>query len=74
MRARSRPPGLPVDINPYHATWFLSNIAIVPDSSPGMARWRKVIFTTMARNAANPADYFRLPAERVVSIGARISF
>jgi KUP system potassium uptake protein len=74
MRARSRPQGLPVDVNPYHATWFLSNIAIVPDSSPGMARWRKLLFTVMARNAASPADYFRLPPERVVSIGARISF
>ncbi|MDW5596961.1 potassium transporter Kup [Conexibacter stalactiti] len=74
LRARSRPPGLDVDFNPYHATWFLSNITIVADESPGMARWRKLLFITMARNAANPADYFRLPAERVVSIGGQISF
>jgi KUP system potassium uptake protein len=74
MRARSRQPGLEVDFNPYHATWFLSQITIVPDHSPGMAHWRKLLFTAMARNAASPADYFRLPSERVVTLGAQIGF
>ena len=74
MRARSASPGLEVDFNPYHATWFLSSITIVPDRSPGMARWRKALFVTMARNAASPADYFRLPAERVVTMGSQITF
>lgn len=74
LRARSRPGGLPVDFNPYHATWFLSQITIVPDRSPGMAHWRKLLFVTMARNAASPADYFRLPTERVVTLGAQITF
>jgi KUP system potassium uptake protein len=74
LRARSRPPGLAVDFNPYHATWFLSQMTIVADRSPGMAYWRKVLFTTMARNAASPTEYFRLPIERVVTLGAQIAF
>ncbi|MDO8209548.1 potassium transporter Kup [Conexibacter sp. CPCC 206217] len=74
LRARSTGAGLEVDFNPYHATWFLSSITIVPDRSPGMARWRKALFVGMARNAASPADYFRLPAERVVTMGAQITF
>jgi KUP system potassium uptake protein len=73
-RARKVKGGLEVDFNPYHATWFLSQITIVPDASPGMARWRKRLFVTMARNATSPADYFRLPAERVVTMGSRIAF
>jgi KUP system potassium uptake protein len=74
MRARSAPGGLPVDFNPYHATYFLSSITIVPDRSPGMAFWRKLLFTAMARNAASPTEYFRLPAERVVTMGSQIVF
>jgi K+ transporter len=27
---------------------------------------------TLARNAANPAAYFRLPSDRTISIGARV--
>jgi KUP system potassium uptake protein len=72
--ARRTPPGLEVDFNPYHAAYFLSGITIVPDRSPGMSRWRKALFVVMARNAASPVDYFRLPAERVVTMGSRISF
>jgi len=71
-RARRTPPGLETDFNPHHATYYLSHITIVPDRTDGMARWRKRIFVTMARNATSPADYFNLPAERVVTVGSRI--
>jgi KUP system potassium uptake protein len=71
-RARRTPPGLETDFNPYHATYFLSHITIVPDDPKGMSRWRKGIFVAMARNASSPADYFNLPAERVVTVGSRI--
>ncbi|MBJ7332397.1 MAG: hypothetical protein JHC95_21055, partial [Solirubrobacteraceae bacterium] len=43
------------------------------DRSDGMPRWRKRLFMVMARNAASPAEYFRLPPERVVALGSRIS-
>jgi KUP system potassium uptake protein len=65
---------LEVDFNPYHATYFLSQITIVPDRNGGMPWWRKALFVAMARNAATPTDYFHLPAERVVTLGAQIRF
>jgi len=65
---------LEVDFNPYHATYFLSQITIVATSRSGMPRWRKALFITMARNAASPANYFHLPAERVVTLGSQIRF
>jgi KUP system potassium uptake protein len=37
-----------------------------------MQRWRKHLFVVLARNAASPVDYFKLPRERTVSIGAQI--
>ena len=55
-----------------HATYFLSQITIVPTDASGMAAWRKKLFLVMARNAANPAQYFRLPDSRTVITSGRI--
>jgi KUP system potassium uptake protein len=54
------------------ATYFLSQTTIVPSDDPEMARWRKKIFVTMARNAASPAEYFRLPDDRTITMGCRL--
>jgi KUP system potassium uptake protein len=53
-------------------TYFLSRITIVPTAAPGMARWRKKLFVTIARNAANPVAYFGLPDDDTVVIGSHI--
>jgi KUP system potassium uptake protein len=54
------------------ASYFLSQITIVATDAPGMSRWRKRLFLTMAHNAVNPAAYFGLPDDRTVTIGERI--
>jgi len=54
------------------ASYFLSQITIVRSNVPGMRRWRKKLFLTMAHNAADPVEYFRLPEHRTLSIGERI--
>ncbi len=54
------------------ATYFLSQTTIVPTDAPGMAAWRKRLFVTMDRNAADPARYFRLPDNQIVTMGGRI--
>ena len=38
-----------------------------------MNTWRKRLFLTLARNAANPVVYFRLPDDRTVTMGERVS-
>ena len=65
---------LEVDFNPYHATYFLSRMTIVAGPDGGLPKWRKALFVAMARNATSPADYFHLPHERVVTLGAQIKF
>jgi KUP system potassium uptake protein len=55
-----------------HAFYFLSQIAIVPTDAPGMSAWRKRIFVAMARNAANPAGYYRLPDDQTVTMSGRV--
>ena len=59
-----------IDLN--QVSYFLSQITIVPGDDPGMSTWRKKLFLKMARNAANPAEYFRLPDTQTVTMGERI--
>jgi KUP system potassium uptake protein len=54
------------------ATYFLSETSIVPTHAPGMAIWRKKLFVALARNAANPAEYFRLPDDQTITMSCRI--
>jgi KUP system potassium uptake protein len=61
-----------VDFNPYHVTYYLSQVALIPWGDRGMPRWRKGLFLAMAQNAANPVGYFNLPPERIVTLGAQI--
>jgi KUP system potassium uptake protein len=54
------------------ASYFLSQITIVPTDEPSMSGWRKRLFLTMAHNAANAGGYFGLPDDRTVTMGERI--
>jgi KUP system potassium uptake protein len=55
-----------------NATYFVSKVAIEPTREPGMAMWRKRLYVAMARHAADPADYFRLPDSQTVTTSGRI--
>jgi KUP system potassium uptake protein len=39
-----------------------------------MWRWRKRLFNFMSWNAGSASDFFGVPADRVVELGARIEF
>jgi KUP system potassium uptake protein len=39
-----------------------------------MARWRKKIFVLMARNARSATEFFGIPPNRVVELGAQVEF
>ncbi len=54
------------------ASYFISQITIVPSKAPGMRMWRKRLFLHLAHNAANPVAYFGLPDNRTVTMGERI--
>ncbi|WP_322612411.1 potassium transporter Kup [Dermacoccus abyssi] len=61
-----------VDIDPDTAYYFVSEIGLLDTGRPGMNKLRKLLFIAMTHNAAVPADYFRLPKERTVMMGAQI--
>ena len=68
--AAAKHPEMGIDVD--HASYFLSRIRIQRTSAPGMSGWRKRLFVGLARNAANPAEYFRLPNDRTVVVGADV--
>jgi KUP system potassium uptake protein len=60
-------------VQPMETSYFLSRQRLVPGVGPGrMASWRERVFAAMARNAADPADYFKLPTNRVAELGTQI--
>lgn len=57
---------------PLKTSYFLSRQIVVPSSGAGMALWRERLFAAMTRNASNAAEYLKLPANRVLELGARV--
>jgi KUP system potassium uptake protein len=53
-------------------TFFFSRENLIPTRGEGMMLWREHVFATMARNAASPMTFFRIPANRVVELGAQL--
>ena len=41
---------------------------------PHMARWRKKVFVFLARNARSATEFFGIPPNRVVELGAQVEF
>jgi KUP system potassium uptake protein len=53
-------------------SFFLARDTVVPSKLPGMALWRERLFSWMFQNAAKPSDFFQIPTNRVVELGAKI--
>ncbi|UTH76271.1 low affinity potassium transporter Kup [Chromobacterium sp. IIBBL 290-4] len=53
-------------------SFFLSRETIVATEHPGMARWREKLFVWMSKNALRATDFFQVPANRVVELGAQV--
>jgi KUP system potassium uptake protein len=62
-----------LSFEPLETSFFLSRETVIPRAQiKGMALWRERLFATMARNAGGAADYFRLPANRIVELGTQV--
>jgi len=65
--------GLGLELDTMTTSYFLSRENVVPVAAEkGMALWREKLFAMMARNAGNAADYFKLPANRVIELGTKV--
>jgi KUP system potassium uptake protein len=55
-------------------SFYLSTLELKAGDGTGMRRWRKRLFLATGLVAAEPADSFRLPRERTITIGSEIEF
>jgi KUP system potassium uptake protein len=53
-------------------SYFLGRERILTNGKSPMARWRKKLFVFMSRNAQSATQYYGLPPNRVVELGAQV--
>ena len=58
--------------NPMTTSYFLGRETLIPTKRPGMALWRERLFAWMMRNSSSAAQYFSLPANQIIELGAQI--
>ena len=66
--------GVECPVDARHASFYLSRVELKAGHGDGMSYWRKRLFLVTALLAAEPADYFKLPRERTVTLGSEIKF
>ncbi|MBI3372299.1 MAG: potassium transporter Kup [Betaproteobacteria bacterium] len=64
---------LALEIDPAEATFFLGKSTIAKAAKPGLFTWRRELFRWMQRNSPSAAESFKLPPDRVVELGTRIT-
>lgn len=55
------------------ASYFLGREVLVAGMAPKLSWWRRALFLLMARNAVPATEFFRIPSDRVVELGVRIT-
>jgi KUP system potassium uptake protein len=59
---------------PNDTSFYLGRERLLVGGSFPMARWRKKLFVFLSRNARSATEYFAIPPNRVVELGAQIEF
>jgi KUP system potassium uptake protein len=62
----------PVTFPPMSTSYFLGRETLIATRAPGMAIWRDHLFAWMVRNASSASQYFCLPPNQVIELGAQI--
>jgi KUP system potassium uptake protein len=61
---------LPIDLA--GMSFFLGRETLIATRRPGMALWREKLFSWMIRNASSATQWFGLPTNQVIELGAQI--
>jgi KUP system potassium uptake protein len=59
-------------VHPADTTYYLGRQTLLTTGASKVARWRKMLFTFLARNSRPPTSFFNLPPNRVVELGLQI--
>ena len=63
-----------VSIPPMDTSYYLGRERLVLSGPAKMPRWRKALFAIMSRNARSATEFFQIPPNRVIELGAQIEF
>jgi KUP system potassium uptake protein len=69
--ALARDKGVDVPIDEAH--FFVGHRKLLPADGSGMSRWRQRIFAYLERNALDPTDFYDIPPDQVVELGAQVT-
>ncbi|HEY1553523.1 MAG TPA: potassium transporter Kup [Kofleriaceae bacterium] len=61
-----------INARPMETTYYLGRQTLLTSGRTPMARWRKMLFSFLARNSRPPTVFFNLPPNRVVELGLQI--
>ena len=59
---------------PTDTTYYLGRENLIPTGTKPLARWRKKLYIFMQRNARPATEFFGIPPNRVVELGAQMEF
>ncbi len=69
--AELRKQGLKFDI--MTTSFFLGRRTLKTSSQSGMPAWQDQLYVALSRQSANATDFFSIPSDRVVELGAQVS-
>lgn len=61
-----------LDFDMMETSFFIGRETLIARVNSEMNFWREKLFIAMSRNASSAADFFKLPANRVVEMGSQI--
>jgi KUP system potassium uptake protein len=61
-----------IKTNKMTTTYYLGRQTLLTSGASRLARWRKLLFSFLSRNARPPTAFFNLPPNRVVELGLQI--
>jgi len=62
----------PVALNPMTTSYFLGRETLIPTGRPGMTIWREHLFAWLMRNSTSASQFFSLPPNQVIELGAQV--
>ena len=54
-------------------SFFLGKRTLKPSPTSGMPTWQDNLFVALSKQAANATDFFSIPSDRVVELGAQVT-
>ena len=68
--SRAEIPGLELD--PGQISFFVGRANVKSSPRPGMARWREHLYVFLTRIATRSPEFFRIPPDQVIELGAEV--